>query len=93
MDSSEYIEQEQKKLREESQDFLEKRRQAYLSVFDNPNGEVVLEDLAKFCRASETTFHENARVDAVLSGRREVFLRICEHIHLTQPQLFRMKGL
>lgn len=72
-------------------DDLEKRRQAYLAVFDNPNGEVVLADMAQFCRATESTFHPDARLAAQLDGRREVFLRIMEHIQLSQEQLYRLK--
>lgn len=74
-------------------DILERRRQAYVSVFDTPNGEVVIADLARFCRASESTFDPDPRIAANLDGRREVFLRVQEHIQLSQEQLYRMKGL
>lgn len=64
------------------------RRQAYVNVFDGPNGEAVVKDLAKFCRARETTFNADPRVSALLEGRREVFLRIAEHLNLTEEELF-----
>lgn len=45
-------------------------------------------DLARFCRADQSTFHADARVHAVLEGRREVWLRIQEHLRLSDEELF-----
>lgn len=59
-----------------------KRAFHYQAVFfgegDAPtlHGEKVLADLARFCRANTTTFDKDARIHALLEGRREVFLRI-----------------
>lgn len=50
----------------------------------------MLLDLAEFCRANETTFHDDARHHARLEGRREVWLRIVQHLHLTDEQLMRL---
>jgi hypothetical protein len=60
------------------------RAHAYRMVFDEKNQytKTVLKDLAKFCRAHESTFHKDERQHAVLEGRREVFLRILEHLNL-----------
>lgn len=71
-------------------DFLRKRRMAYQLTFQKNNyaAQEVLIDLARFCRASETTFHPDARLSAVLEGRREVWLRIANHLNLTSEQLF-----
>lgn len=71
-------------------DFLRRRRLAYQLTFrdDNYAAQQVLIDLAKFCRANATTFHEDPRISAVLQGRHEVWLRICNHLHLTSEQLF-----
>lgn len=70
-------------------DFLKKRRLAYQLTFrDNYAAQEVLIDLAKFCRANESTFHEDPRISAVLQGRHEVWLRITNHLHLTSEQLF-----
>lgn len=71
-------------------DFLRRRRQAYQLTFqpDNYAAQQVLIDLARFCRANQTTFHEDARISAVLQGRHEVWLRISSHLHLTSEQLF-----
>lgn len=68
--------------------FLQRRRTAYRAVFHNPMGEEVLRDLAKFCRAHESTFHTDPRAHAVLEGRREVFLRIARHLHLDDDKLY-----
>lgn len=73
-------------------DFLRGRRQAYLAVFklDQPATVTVLEDLARFCRANETCFHADPRVHAVAEGRREVWLRIQQHLNLSSEQLYKL---
>lgn len=73
-------------------DLLSRRRNAYVKAFSNPNGDVVLADLAKFCRAHDSTFHVDARAHAVAEGRREVFLRIQKHLQLTDEQLWALYG-
>lgn len=70
-------------------DFLAGRRQSY-QVLKTPRGQLALEDLAKFCRANESTFHPDPRVHAVLEGRREVWLRIQQHINLPPEELHRL---
>lgn len=75
-------------------EFLGFRKQSYQHVF-NPEGKYsreVLEDLAKFCRANESTFHVDPRTQALLEGRREVFLRIQHHIRLTDEELWKLYG-
>ncbi len=69
-------------------------RAAYHEVFMPYAGQAVLIDLAKFCRAKETTFHpsQDARTQAVLEGRRQVFMRIQEHLRLSEAQLFALYG-
>lgn len=71
-------------------DYIRRRRLAYQLTFRNDNyaAQQVLIDLAKFCRANETTFHADPRVSAVLQGRHEVWLRITHHLHLSSEQLF-----
>lgn len=68
-------------------DFLTSRKQSYQKTFSGVHGERVLEDLAGFCRANETTFLPDARASAVLEGRREVWLRIQKHMNLSPDQL------
>jgi hypothetical protein len=72
--------------------FLNKRKLAYGQVFrgDSIANQVVMADLAKFCRAVEPTFHADARVHARLEGRREVFLRITEHLNLSAEELYNL---
>ena len=66
------------------------RRYAYRSVFKGPLAETVLKDLARFCRANESTFHTDARAHAVAEGRREVWLRIQHHLKLSPDQLWEL---
>ena len=71
---------------------IERRRQAYCRVFGGGASDddrlVVLEDLAGFCRARESIFHQNSRAQDVLIGRNEVWKRIEEHTHLTTDAIF-----
>lgn len=70
---------------------LEARRQAYMRKFGDrtdPDTRLILEDLAVFCRAIHTTFHQDPRVSAALEGRREVFLRITDHAQLGHDALY-----
>jgi hypothetical protein len=76
----------------EAQRFLAERRTDYIRTFDTPFGAKVLADLAKFCRAQESTFHPDARVHAVAEGRREVWLRIQQHLNLSDEDLWRAFG-
>lgn len=64
------------------------RRQNYIKSFEGVYGEGVLKDLAKFCRAHDTTFNPDQRLSDVLIGRREVWLRISEHLNLTEDELY-----
>lgn len=79
---------------EKAMEFLRGRRMAYLDTFDpeKKSSRVVLEDLAKFCRANETTFHPDPHVQAQLEGRREVWLRLQHHLQLSDAQLWELYG-
>ena len=68
-------------------DFLVTRSQAYKQTFSGIYGERVLKDIARFCRANESTFNPDPRMEGVLQGRREVWLRISKHLNLTDDQL------
>lgn len=67
-----------------------RRSVAYQNVFDlkSPYTHAVLKDLAKFCRAHESTFNADPRAHAILEGRREVWLRIQEYLNLNGDELF-----
>lgn len=69
-------------------DFISYRRNAYVKTFTGPVADIVLEDLARFCRAHATTFSVDARAHAVAEGRREVWLRIQNQLRLTDEQLW-----
>jgi len=79
---------------ERLRDFINGRQRAYLTTFqaENRAAQRVLADLAKFCRANQTTFHADPRLHAVLEGRREVFLRITTHLKLSEEQLWAIYG-
>lgn len=77
-------------LREKLRLFVSTRRYAYRTTFKGPVAETVLRDLARFCRANESTFHDNERVQSKLDGRREVWLRIANHLNLTEEELWRL---
>lgn len=64
------------------------RRHAYRMLFRGPHADVVLKDLARFCRAHEPTFHADTRAHALAEGRREVWLRIQNHLRLSPDDLW-----
>lgn len=64
------------------------RRHQYQMTFRSPPGQIVLKDLARFCRAHRSTFHEDARAHAMAEGRREVWLRIQNHMNMTPNELW-----
>lgn len=69
-------------------EFLRQRQRGYHLCFNSPAGQVVLQDLAKFCRAAETCYNDDPRKHAVLEGRREVFIRISDHLNLSSEQIY-----
>jgi hypothetical protein len=76
-------------IKEKFKQYLHGRKIAYCQVF-NPESQAVqrvLKDLAIFCRANESCFHADPRVHAVAEGRREVYLRILEHVKM-DPETF-----
>lgn len=68
-------------------DFLRTRSQAYRQVFKGVHASRVLQDLGEFCRANESTFHTDSRLEGILQGRREVWLRITKHLNMTEAEL------
>lgn len=80
------------------------RRAAYVTCFKDGDdvstaGRRVLADLAKFCRAYDTTTQVSPvtrQVDPIASaqaeGRREVYLRIMWHLKLTDDQLMTLEN-
>lgn len=76
--------------RQAALDIIRLRRQSYQNLFnlESKSVRVVLADLARFCRAGQTTFHENQRMSDVLQGRREVWLRLADHLNMTEGELY-----
>jgi hypothetical protein len=79
---------------ERTKRFLSRRKQAYTTVFnaESVDAQKVLKDLAQFCRAHQSTFLPDARAHAVLEGRREVWLRITNHLNMTPEKLWEIYG-
>lgn len=71
-------------------DIIRHRQQGYKHTFSPEDrfAKIVLADLARFCRANVSTFHPDQRMSDVLQGRREVWLRICEHLNLSEQELY-----
>jgi hypothetical protein len=69
---------------------LEQLRHAYQAFRSIPViNEHVLPDLAEFCRALDPAPREgDLFIQGRAAGRRDVWLRIQEHLHLTEDELF-----
>lgn len=76
-------------------EYLRGRKRAYQLTFqlNQPANIQVMTDLAKFCRAAETCAvpgdHDKTMM---LEGRREVWLRIQQHLQLEPDVLFDLYG-
>jgi hypothetical protein len=68
--------------------FLSTRRHAYRQTFAGPLSEIVLRDLASFCFANNTTFIADDRAHALAEGRRQVWIRIANHLNLSPDELW-----
>jgi hypothetical protein len=76
-----------------------RRRMAYRHLFAAcPASDIVLADLAKFCRAyapttvvSPVTRQVDPLASAVAEGRREVWLRIQGHLNLSDSVVMNLK--
>lgn len=77
---------------EKARALLFNRQRSYQVTFDSEAGKDVLADLARFCRADQSTFHPDPRVAANLDGRREVWLRIQQHLKLDSETLYKLYG-
>lgn len=79
-----------KELAKKARRFLMRRRHVYTLTFRSIPGEEVLADLSRFCHANKTTAHPNRDLSLILQGRREVWLRIANHLHMTPDELYRV---
>ena len=75
---------------------LRQRKAAYQIMFGNDFGRLktnlVEQDLVRFCRAETSCFDPDPRKHAVLEGRREVWLRIQQHLTMTPEALALLYG-
>ncbi len=62
----------------------------YHTTFSSPSGRRVLIDLAKECGAARTTYDKDAREQARLEGRRQVWLHISKMLKLTEADLHQL---
>lgn len=70
----------------------EQLKTAFQIVFGTgPASGSVLADLARFCRADQPCWSEDARHHARLEGRREVWLRIQEQLKLQTEDLLQKR--
>jgi len=81
-------------VRRATEAFLSRRKKSYSLVFRENDGDVdvVLRDLARFCRAGKTPFDKDPQITALLLGRQEVFLRIQQHLNLSEERLYEIYG-
>jgi hypothetical protein len=77
---------------ERARAYLFGRRNSFRRTFnlDDQDDRIVLEDLSRFCRAHASTGDLNPQIAARLDGRREVWLRIQQHLNLTDEQLWKL---
>lgn len=72
---------------------LAERKRAYHHMFvegevSAEDRRIVLQDLNRFCRADTSTFDENDRIHALLTGRQEVVLRVRDYMRLDVDELY-----
>ena len=81
-------------MRERAKQLLSARAKSYQRIFlaHGTDTDVVLSDLAKFCRAHESTFHLEHTMSDRLDGRREVWLRLQHFLQLTDDALWSIYG-
>lgn len=66
------------------------RKAAYQLAFGGAHGPRVLEDLKIFCCAERSYFDVDPRLHAFLEGRRQVYLRIQEHLCHDPEKLYEL---
>lgn len=66
---------------------------AYRMLKRQPAGQLILADLAQFCRATRPSMHAgDSHMTAFNEGKRAVWLRIQERLRLTDDELFAILG-
>lgn len=88
---------EKSELRQRIEQVLRARKYAYTRVFVDGSAtaedrQLVMSDLANFCRKKRSTADANPHIAARLDGRREVVLRIDEYLELSIAELTELKA-
>ena len=66
---------------------------AYKSLLRQPAGQIILADLAVFCKANAASMvPDNQYMTAFNEGKRAVWNRIQARLHLTDDELFAIMG-
>ncbi len=63
----------------------------YHRTFDTEMGKEVLNDLAIFCHANDSTYRATERETMIQEGKRQVWLRIQNFLQLSDRQLWQIK--
>jgi hypothetical protein len=78
-------------------DWLHYRKQSYIEGLRAfrvgkrvPSDDLMLGDLARFCRVIDTPFGTTPEETARYVGRLEVFRRITQHVYLPMDELYRL---
>lgn len=72
--------------------FIRERKRSYQQGCGSETTAVMMADLARFCRADTSCFHADPRIHAALEGRREVWIRIQEHLTKSPEELLAIYG-
>lgn len=73
--------------------FLSDRQKAYRKVFGSKRDRAVLavkNDLSIFCQKYNSCFDPDPRIHAMYEGRREVILRVDQHLELDFESLWKL---
>lgn len=78
----------------QTMEYMGLRKKSYQVLFGKSGvmGEEAMKDLARFCYAAKSTSVPNGELSRSLQGRREVWLRICEHLNLEPEELAAIYG-
>lgn len=72
--------------------FIRERKLSYQQACGSETTAIFMQDLARFCRADRSCFDSDSRRHALAEGRREVWLRIQEHLTKTPEELADLYG-
>jgi predicted alpha/beta hydrolase len=79
-------------MNEKALSFFRERKRSYQQGFGSETTALMMADLARFCRADRSCFDPDPRIHAALEGRREVWLRIQQHLTKTPEEMIDLYG-